>query len=241
MEIPVDSIKDRKKAGVGPMFDSIAGSYDFLNHLLSFGIDRMWRKKAVRGIGGKFANPVIIDVATGTADLAITAMMLNPRKIEGVDISEKMLEIGRKKVAGKGYTGIIELTIGNSESLPFAGESFDAAMVGFGVRNFSDPAAGLTEMRRVLRKGGIIMVLEFSKPTTFPFKQVYNFYFRVLLPLVGKLFSGNRKAYRYLHDSVMHFPDNENFMTLLRDVGFREVKQKRLTFGVASIYTGIKD
>jgi len=241
MEKETDLLQGAKKTDVGPMFDSIAWRYDFLNHLLSFGTDRVWRKKAIRSIGEKYHNPVILDVATGTGDLAIAAMKLNPAKIYGIDISGQMLEIGREKIARKGYAGRIELLSGNSENIQFPDTCFDVAMVAFGVRNFANPLAGLTEMCRVIRTGGMVIVLEFSKPAGFPFRQIYNFYFRNLLPYFGKLFSKDRTAYRYLHDSVMQFPDNEDFITLMNRAGFKKVQQARLTWGVASIYTGFKE
>jgi len=236
---PANSNED-KRAVVESMFDSIAWRYDFLNHFLSFNFDRLWRRRAVRLISKSFKSPYILDVATGTGDLAITAMKLKPRKIVGLDISKKMLEIGIEKVSKKGYSDIIELRYGDSEKIPFEENIFDVAMVAFGVRNFSDPVKGLSEMRRVLRDKGMIMVLEFSKPSGFPFKPLYNFYFRNILPLFGKLFSKDKAAYRYLPDSVMKFPDNEEFLQLLVQAGFSNTDQIKLTGGVASIYTGIK-
>jgi demethylmenaquinone methyltransferase/2-methoxy-6-polyprenyl-1,4-benzoquinol methylase len=229
-----------KKILVESMFDSIAWRYDFLNHFLSFGIDRLWRRRAVRIIAQYYKNPHILDVATGTGDLAIAAMKLNPSKIEGIDISRKMLEIGREKILKKGYAEKIELTQADSESIPFCDNFFDVAMVAFGVRNFSDPLKGLSEMKRVIREEGMIMVLEFSKPKGFPFKTVYNFYFRNILPFFGKIFSKDKAAYSYLPDSVMKFPDNEEFLNLLLLAGFSGARQLKLTGGVASIYTGIK-
>jgi demethylmenaquinone methyltransferase/2-methoxy-6-polyprenyl-1,4-benzoquinol methylase len=233
-------MKEQKRVMVESMFDSIAWRYDFLNHFLSFGIDRMWRKKAIKIISRFHQNPEIIDVATGTGDLAITAMRIKPLKITGIDISHNMLEIGREKIRKKGYSDTIELIHGDSEELPFGDEKFDVAMVAFGVRNFSDPLKGLKEMRRVLRDGGMIMVLEFSKPSGFPFRAVYNFYFRSILPFVGKLFSKDKSAYSYLPDSVFRFPDNEKFLALLARAGFSDTHQVKLTGGVASIYTGLK-
>ena len=212
----------------------------FRSHFMSFGIDRTWRRKAIRIIGETHLNPRILDVATGTGDLAITAMKLDPVHITGIDISDKMLEIGKEKIIKLGLSATIDLLPGDSENISFDSNMFDVAMVAFGVRNFSDPLKGLSEMRRVIREGGLIMVLEFSKPSAFPFRQIYGFYFLRILPLIGRLFSKNRKAYRYLPESVMQFPDNESFLDLLREAGFTGVKQKKLTFGVASIYTGFK-
>ena len=229
-----------KKAAVESMFDSIAWRYDFLNHFLSFNFDRLWRRKAIKLISKSYKSPGILDVATGTGDLALAAMKINPSKISGIDISSKMLEIGREKVKKKGFSGKIDLIYGDSEKIPFDDNVFDVAMVAFGVRNFSDPLKGLSEMQRVIREGGMIMVLEFSKPSGFPFKRVYNFYFRNILPLFGRLFSKDKAAYRYLPDSVMKFPDNEEFLQLLVRAGCSETHQIKLTGGVASIYTGIK-
>jgi len=225
---------------IGPMFDSIAWRYDFLNHFLSFGIDRIWRRKAIKLIPQSIENADILDVATGTADLAIETAKLNPSRVTGIDISERMLEIGRKKIAGKKLLGKIELITGSSENIPFSDNRFDIAMVAFGVRNFSDLPKGLGEMHRVIRDGGKIMVLEFSKPSGFPFKQVYNFYFRNILPVLGKIFSGDWKAYRYLPESVMKFHDNEEFAAILQSAGFTSVQKVRLTGGVVTVFTGIK-
>ena len=231
---------EEKKAAVSSMFDSIAHSYDFLNHFLSFGIDRIWRKKAIKIISLAYTNPRILDVAAGTGDLSIAAIRLDPRHITGIDISSKMLEIGKDKIRRKGYEGKIELIEGDSERIPFNDNSFDVAMVAFGVRNFSDPLKGLSEMRRVVRHNGMVLVLEFSKPVNFPFKQFYNFYFLNILPLVGRIFSKNARAYTYLPESVMQFPDNELFIDLMAKAGLEEARQTKLTGGVASIYTGLK-
>ena len=231
---------NNNKNTIGSMFDDIALRYDFLNHLLSFGIDRFWRRKAIKVISETHKNPRILDVATGTGDLAIAAMRLDPIHITGIDISQKMLETGREKIRKRGLSGMIDLISGDSENLPFSNDSFDVVMVAFGVRNFSDRLAGLSEMNRVLNKKGMAMVLEFSKPDGFPFKQMYYFYFRILLPVIGRLFSRNRIAYSYLPDSVMQFPDNEKFMDLMKSAGFSGVIHRKLTGGIASIYTGFK-
>ena len=240
MEDNPANLKEGKKAAVESMFDSIAWRYDFLNHFLSFNIDRLWRRKAIKIISGSYKSPFILDVATGTGDLAIAAMKLNPSKIYGIDISAKMIEIGMEKVKRKGFAGKIELIPGDSENIPFEENEFDVAMVAFGVRNFSNPLKGLAEMMRVIRQGGMIIVLEFSRPSAFPFKPVYNFYFRNILPVFGRLFSRDNAAYRYLPDSVMKFPDNEEFLKLLVQAGCSDTHQVKLTGGVASIYTGIK-
>lgn len=229
-----------KKAAVTSMFNSIAFRYDFLNHFLSFGIDMSWRKKAVRIMSGKYKNPEILDVATGTADLAIAASKLAPKRITGIDISENMLAIGRKKIRRKGLSELIHLYEGDSEKINFSDNTFDIVMVAFGVRNFSDTVKGLNEMHRVLKPGGMIMVLEFSKPEWFPFKQLYSFYFLRILPLAGRIISNHGRAYSYLPESVMQFPDNERFTELLMRSGFSGNNQKILTGGIASIYTGYK-
>lgn len=236
----MQNLQSDKKANVTSMFDSIAPSYDFLNHFLSFGTDRIWRKKAIRIISESFKNPKILDVAAGTADLSLAAMKLDPEHITGIDISVKMLEIGREKISRKRLDDRIELVQGDSEKIPFANDHFDVAMVAFGVRNFADPLKGLSEMTRVVRRGGMVMVLEFSKPVKSPVRQLYNFYFLNVLPLIGRLFSKNKKAYSYLPESVMQFPDNEQFIELMVKAGLSSVRQKKLTWGVASIYTGLK-
>ena len=236
---PASLIED-KKAAVESMFDSIAWRYDFLNHFLSFNFDRLWRRRAIKIISKSYRTPHILDVATGTGDLAIAAMKLNPSGISGIDISRKMLDIGKEKVKRKGFSGKIDLMTGDSEKIPFDDNVFDVAMVAFGVRNFSNLLKGLSEMKRVIRDGGMIMVLEFSKPSGFPFKPLYNFYFRRILPLFGRFFSKDKAAYRYLPDSVMKFPDNEEFLKLLVQAGCSDTHQIKLTGGVASIYTGIK-
>jgi demethylmenaquinone methyltransferase / 2-methoxy-6-polyprenyl-1,4-benzoquinol methylase len=240
MENQIVNVNSDKKASVESMFDSIAWRYDFLNHFLSFNFDRIWRRRAIKIISRSFISPSILDVATGTGDLAIEAMKLKPKQISGIDISTKMLEIGREKVERKGLGSKISLISGDSENIPFNDEFFDVAMVAFGVRNFANPLKGLTEMNRVIRTGGMIMVLEFSKPTRFPFKPLYNFYFKNILPVFGRLFSKDKIAYTYLPDSVMNFPDNEEFLKLLVQAGFSDQKQVKLTGGVASIYTGFK-
>lgn len=229
-----------KKAKVNAMFDSIAHRYDFLNHLLSFGIDRIWRRKAIKIIGREIKPVKILDVATGTGDLAIASLKLKPDSVTGIDISENMLAIGRTKINKLGLSEKITLFQGDSEKIESENNFFDVAMVAFGVRNFSNPLIGLKEMNRVLRRGGMIMVLEFSKPSSFPFSYVYKFYFLNILPFVGRLFSKDKNAYTYLPESVMMFPDNEKFMSLLSEAGFVDVRQKKLSGGIASIYTGKK-
>ena len=231
----------KDKEGIGQMFDSIARRYDFLNHFLSFGIDRRWRRKAVKKIFERFVKPAILDVATGTAAMAIEAARYGPRKISGIDISPKMLEIGRKKVSERDLGNIIELLECDSENICFPDCSFDAAMVAFGVRNFSDPLKGLAEMRRVLVPGGMAVVLEFSRPRGFIFKHLYNIYFALLLPYTGGLISKDRRAYRYLNQSVMGFADNEKFMKIMKGAGFYDIKQERLSAGIVTIYSGVNN
>lgn len=227
-------------AQVESMFDSISGRYDLLNHVLSMGTDRRWRRRAVDLVGKHVMPGTILDVATGTGDLAIEAMRLRPEKVTGIDLSTGMLEEGRRKIERIGLGERIELLKGDAAHLEFADGTFDAAMSAFGVRNFEDTLKGLKEMCRVLRQGGMIMVLEFSRPSWFPFKQLYGLYFKRILPRIGRRVSGDPDAYAYLPQSVMSFPDNEKFLDLLTAAGFRDVHQKRLTGGIASIYTGIK-
>lgn len=228
-----------KKQQVRSMFNNIAHRYDFLNHFLSAGIDYRWRKKAIQIIGE--TNPQsILDIATGTGDLAIEASKLNPKKIEGIDIAEDMLAIGREKIQKKNLTDIIRLQTGDAEHIQFEDNSFDAVMVAFGVRNFENLEKGLSEMYRVLNKGGLVMVLEFSKPVKFPVKQLYQFYFRLILPTLGKIISGDSSAYTYLPDSVSTFPDGNEFLGILKKTGFTNTAHKPLTYGIASIYTGTK-
>lgn len=222
------------------MFDSISRHYDRLNHLLSLGTDRLWRKKAISLIGKNCRAVQVLDVATGTGDLAIEALKLGPEKVTGIDISSKMLEEGRRKIERLGYGDKIELIRGDASSIGFAEGTFDAVMSAFGVRNFENTLTGLTEMYRVLKPGGMIMVLEFSRPSWFPFKQIYGFYFRRILPGIGRQVSGDPSAYTYLPESVMSFPDNEKFLDLLARAGFTHAAQKRLSGGIASIYTGFR-
>lgn len=231
--------REGKKEKVRSMFNTISGHYDFLNHFLSFGIDILWRKKMIRKMG-KFEPRIILDVATGTGDLAIEAFKLNPTKIIGIDIAEDMLVIGRKKIKKRKLDSLINLQLGDSENLPFKDIEFDATMVAFGVRNFENLDKGLSEMHRVLKKGGQIWVLEFSKPKQFPIKQLYSFYFKNILPMIGRIISKDQSAYTYLPDSVQEFPSGGQFLKHLRDVGFGELKMFSLSFGIASIYCGQK-
>lgn len=229
-----------KKSQVSSMFNRIAPYYDLLNRLLSLGIDRSWRKKAIAML--KEHDPkVVLDVATGTADLALeTARQLPAEQIVGVDISTQMLDIGREKIAKKGLAKVIRLEEGDSENLPFENNTFDAITVAFGVRNFGNLEKGLSEMQRVLKPGGRLIVLEFSKPQTFPFRQIFNFYFKNILPLIGRVTSRDRKAYRYLYESVQAFPEGERFLSILTKTGFKSNRCIPLTLGVCSIYSAEK-
>lgn len=238
---PYQSTEERaKKAQVAEMFDNIAHSYDQLNHLLSFGIDIIWRKKAIRMI--RDLKPTrLMDVATGTGDFALEAARMGVTgKITGVDISNGMLEIGREKVKKRGLDQQIELLYGDSENLPFDADTFDVYTAAFGVRNFENLEKGLTDMMRVLKPGGTGLVLEFSKPSLFPFKQLYWFYFKVVLPTVGKLVSRDSRAYSYLPESVQAFPQGDEFLDIMKRCGYTSCKRRPLTGGIATIYTGIK-
>jgi demethylmenaquinone methyltransferase/2-methoxy-6-polyprenyl-1,4-benzoquinol methylase len=226
-----------KKEQVQQMFDNIAHRYDFLNRFLSLGIDIGWRKKAIK-ILAKHQPKRILDVATGTADFALATLKINPDEVIGVDISEGMLEVGRKKIVEKGIKNI-RLEYGDSENLQFEDNSFDAVIVAFGVRNFENLEKGLQEINRVLRPGGIAMILEFSKPKGV-FKIIYSVYFNVILPLWGKIFSGDNSAYTYLPESVKAFAEGEEFKQIMSAAKYNNVQDKRLTFGICSIYTGIK-
>jgi len=237
--VPYKDDAASKKEQVARMFDSISSKYDFLNHLLSLGIDIRWRKKAIQLLAADKPKQ-ILDVATGTGDFAIEALRLHPDKITGVDISEGMLEIGRKKMKAKGYEQFIELKSGDSENLPFEENKFDAITVGFGVRNFENLEKGLSEIFRVLKPNGRIVVLEFSKPRKFPMKQLYAFYFNWMLPKIGKAVSNDSSAYTYLPESVKAFPDGEDFILVLSKLGFKNATCRPLTFGISSLYTATK-
>lgn len=228
-----------KKKQVEQMFDTISTNYDGLNRVISFGIDVKWRKKVVDLVGS--TNPdSVLDIATGTGDLAINLTKTGASQIVGLDLSEGMLEVGRKKISEKGLSEKIEMVQGDSEALPFEDNSFDAITVAFGVRNFEDLEKGLSEIFRVLKRGGIFVVLETSVPTKFPFKQGYHFYTKNLLPVIGKLFSKDKVAYSYLSESAAAFPYGENFNNILRKTGFINVEDKPQTMGVATIYTASK-
>jgi len=239
MVTPYKDQTTSKKEQVASMFNNIAPKYDFLNQLLSLGIHKGWRKKAIQLL--KDLQPkTILDIATGTADFAIEAMKLNPEHVVGVDISEGMLKLGVEKINKLGLQNKIELKLGDSESLPFSDNTFDAITVGFGVRNFENLEKGINDIYRVLNHGGMVSILEFSKPKKFPIKQFYKFYFRVITPAIGKLFSKDSSAYTYLPESVNAFPDGEDFLSILKKAGFKDCKAISLTFGIASIYTAKK-
>jgi len=222
------------------MFDEISPRYDFLNHLLSFGIDHSWRKRVVEEIRRWFHEPAstirILDVATGTGDLAIAVSTLQQASIEGIDISTKMMEIGRKKVSARGLSGKIVFREGEAENIPFEDNHFDVVMVAFGVRNFEELERGISEMKRVLKPGGVMLILEFSHPERYPMKALYSFYSSVIIPLFGKLISRHREAYAYLPDTVADFPSGEDFIAVLRKMELKEPFQIPLTGGIASLY-----
>lgn len=221
------------------MFDNISSKYDFLNHFLSLGIDKIWRKKAVNLLK-QFQPKIILDMATGTGDFAIEALRLNPEKIVGVDLSNGMLEVGRKKMVAKKVNHIIDMVQGDSENLSFESNTFDAYTVGFGVRNFQNLDAGLTELLRVLKPGGVGMILEFSKPKKFPVKQYYKFHSKYIIPTIGKAISKDKAAYTYLPESVAAFPEGKDFEDIMRKIGYKDVKSKIVGGGIATIYYGQK-
>ena len=221
------------------MFDNIAGKYDFMNHFFSLGIDILWRKNAI-SIVAKEKPFTVLDVATGTGDLAIEAYYQTKAQVTGIDISAGMLEIARKKIEEKQLSEKIKIIQADSENIPFEDETFDAVTVAFGVRNFENLDKGLKEMFRVLKPEGLAVILEFSKPYSFPFKQLYNLYFKNILPFIGKIYSSDKEAYSYLPESVEAFPHGEYFSSHLQKAGFRQTITKSLTFGIASIYTGRK-
>lgn len=221
------------------MFDNISHKYDFLNHFLSLGIDISWRKKAVKMVLGSGASNVL-DVATGTADMAVMMAKKGCRSVTGTDISEGMLAIGREKVKKEGLEQVVSLLSGDGENLPFPDNSFDAVTVSFGIRNFENVGKGLKEMNRVLKKGGTLFVLEFSNPKKFPGKQFYQLHFRFVLPFWGRIFSKDTRAYTYLPESVKAFPDGQAFLELMEQSGFHTARQRTLSLGVASIYSAKK-
>ncbi len=229
-----------KKKQVAEMFDNIAHRYDFLNHFLSMNIDRIWRRKSIQFLQ-KSQPRTILDVATGTGDFAIEIhKRLKPEKIIAIDISTGMLEVGKEKIEKKQLSHIIEFQEGDSEDIKFEDNFFDAATVAFGVRNFENLQIGINEMYRVLKSEGELVVLEFSRPEQFPIKQLYNFYFKRILPAVGRLFSKDMSAYSYLPKSVDAFPYGEKFIQIMKNAGFKNIIEKKLTFGISSVYYGQK-
>ncbi len=239
---PFEGESGSKKEQVATMFDQIAGRYDFLNRFLSVGIDIIWRKKAIRQLEEIQPN-TILDVATGTGDVAIMTMQQlkpAPEKITGIDISKGMLEIGRQKIANRKLTGKIELLQGDSEAINFETGSFDAVTIAFGVRNFADLEKGLSEMLRVLRPGGKVVILEFSKPLLPGIRTLYNLYTKLIAPQAGKLIARNQKAYKYLNDSIRAFPEGKNFQEIMQKCGYVKCYRKPLSLGICTIYCGSK-
>jgi demethylmenaquinone methyltransferase/2-methoxy-6-polyprenyl-1,4-benzoquinol methylase len=238
--VPFKGSGESKKKQVENMFDKIAFRYDFLNSFLSAGIDVSWRKKAIRELVS-LQPKNILDVATGTGDFAITSYtILKPEKITGIDISERMMEVGRKKILKLGLEKHIQLLNGDSEAIFFKDGSFDAVTVAFGVRNFENLEKGLSEIYRVLKPGGKLVVLEFSKPSLPVVKNLYHFYMKFVTPNVGKLISKNNDAYQYLNDSVQQFPERETFIHILNQSGYRHSFYKTLSLGICTIYCGEK-
>ncbi len=239
--VPFKDSGETKKKQVAGMFNQIAFRYDFLNRFLSGGIDIYWRKRAIRELLA-LQPKKILDVATGTADVAIMSYkFLKPETITGIDISEGMLQLGRKKVANLLLNKQIALELGDSEAINFPDNTFDAVTVAFGVRNFENLGKGLAEMQRVLKPGGKLVVLEFSKPKQSVVKGLYNLYMRIVTPGIGRLISKNREAYQYLNDSVQKFPEGNDFLTIMNDVGYTATYLKQLTGGICTIYCGSKN
>ena len=240
MVVPDKSNPDSKKVQVENMFDSIAPKYDVLNHTLSLNIDKIWRRKVAR-IVSKTKPDTVLDVATGTCDLAIvTARKAHPQSVCGIDLSEEMLNVGRQKVQKANLSDIITMQKGDAENLPFGDNTFNAITVAFGVRNFENLEAGLREMLRVLKPGGSCVVLEFTMPTAFPVKQLYNFYFRHILPLIGRLVSSHKSAYTYLPESVKAFPQRADFVRIMEQCGYSNARFRSLSLGIAAIYVANK-
>jgi len=228
-----------KKEEVTSMFDNIAHRYDFMNHFLSLGIDRIWRRKAVHSL--KAIEPkVILDIATGTGDFAIALLKLKPKKIIGMDISKGMLEVGKKKMQDRKIDHIIDMQHGDSENLPFEDGTFDAVTVAFGVRNFENLKQGLSEMLRVTRSDGKIVILEFSKPKKFPIKQSFAIYSKYVIPFFGKNIAKDENAYAYLPESVSVFPEGKEFTDILSELGYKSVKAQTVSGGIATLYSGTK-
>ena len=236
---PYNQDDKSKKQEVAEMFDNISARYDFLNHFLSLGIDKIWRKKAINQLR---SIPVkkIIDLATGTGDFAIAALKLNPEEVIGLDISAGMLAVGEQKMIKNKVDSIIKMQLGDSENIPYDSNYFDALTVGFGVRNFENLELGLAEMLRVLKPGGKAVILEFSKPKRFPIKQIFGFYSRYFIPFFGKRISKDAQAYSYLPESVAAFPEGKDFEDILRKIGYKNIESTLVSGGIATIYAGIK-
>ncbi|MBO4602585.1 MAG: bifunctional demethylmenaquinone methyltransferase/2-methoxy-6-polyprenyl-1,4-benzoquinol methylase UbiE [Salinivirgaceae bacterium] len=240
MVVPDSNNAQSKKVQVENMFDNIAPKYDLLNHVLSLNIDKIWRRKVVKIVSRRKPQR-ILDVATGTCDLAIAAARkAKPQLINGIDISEEMLNVGQKKISKLELASKIELQKADAENIPFADNTFDSVTVAFGVRNFENLEAGLKEMHHVLNDKGICVILEFTLPTAFPVKQLYNFYFRRILPLIGKKISKDKSAYTYLPESVRAFPQRSDFVQIMQKCGFHSSSYKTLSLGIAAIYIGEK-
>ncbi len=236
---PYNDASKSKKEEVAEMFNNISKRYDFLNHFLSLGIDHIWRRKSINLLKS-IAPKRILDIATGTGDFAIASLKLNPSEVVGLDISDGMLEVGRVKMRKKGFDKVISMQNGDSENLNFEDNYFDAVTVGFGVRNFEHLEVGLAEMLRVVRPNGKIVILEFSKPKTFPIKQTFTFYSKYVIPFFGKRISKDKNAYAYLPESVAAFPEGQEMIDILKKVGYKDVESKMVSGGIATIYSGIK-
>jgi len=236
---PYNSEDKSKKEEVAEMFNNISKKYDFLNHFLSLGIDKIWRKKAVKKLL-EIQPKRILDLATGTGDFAIALLKLKPNEIIGMDISDGMLDVGRIKMKKKGFDKVIQMRNGDSENLPFDDGYFDALTVGFGVRNYENLEKGLSEMLRVLRPGGKAVILEFSKPKKFPVKHYYAFHSKYVIPFFGKRISKDSKAYEYLPESVAAFPEGKAFEDILTKLGYKNVEAQLVSSGIATIYSGVK-
>ena len=239
MAKPYKNSEAEKKEQIAEMFDNISVKYDLLNRVLSVGIDILWRKRAIKLLK-QYTPEKILDIATGTGDFAVEAVSLNPKEVIGIDISDGMLAIGVEKIKKKNLDSIIKLENGDSQNLRFDTNYFDAATCGFGVRNFQNLEKGLIEINRVLKPGGAAAILEFSKPEAFPVKQLYNFYFKNILPLLGRMVSKDTAAYTYLPESVNEFPYGDEFVEIMKNCKFKTVKARKVTFGIATIYIGIK-
>lgn len=238
--IPYGQSNAGKKQQVATMFNNISGKYDFLNHFLSFGIDKMWRRKAISTLRG-LKPESILDVATGTGDFALESIkILKPKQVIGIDISEGMLAIANEKIEKQGLQNLFDVELGDCEELRFEEGTFDAVTVAFGVRNFENLHQGLLNICRVLRPGGQVVILEFSNPRKFPIKQLYSFYSKRIMPTIGKFFSKDSRAYAYLPESIIQFPDGEEFTSCLKDAGFRKAASRPQTFGICTIYVATK-